>query len=95
MSPKKRIAKFLFDRYFGWRLDELMAPQFPVVLEYPVNPQPRYGYGKPPHPELYKLMNDSRARYNRSLRSMLGIRNLSGVSRSHGTTGMHPQSLAS
>ncbi|PHJ38318.1 hypothetical protein P378_10830 [Desulforamulus profundi] len=28
-----------------------------IFLDYPVNPEPCYGYGKPPHPELTEILN--------------------------------------
>ena len=36
---------------FFWRR------KFPIFLDYPINPVPRYGYGKPPHKKLYELIN--------------------------------------
>lgn len=38
-----------------------------IVLEYPVNPAPRYGYGKPPHPELSKIFQRSESIYEYNL----------------------------
>jgi methyltransferase family protein len=38
-----------------------------VLLNYPVDPRPRYGYGLPPHPELYRLINEGRSRYHRMI----------------------------
>jgi hypothetical protein len=35
----------------------------PIFLDYPIEPQPRFGYGLPPHPELYALINHNRAKY--------------------------------
>src|SRR5688500_6724446 len=40
-----------------------------IALDYPVNPQPRYGHGKPPHEGLYRILAAHRERYARSLRS--------------------------
>ena len=34
-----------------------------LLLEYPVDMQPRYGHGKPPHPALYKIINARRREY--------------------------------
>jgi hypothetical protein len=34
-----------------------------VILDYPVNPRPRYGYGKPPHSKLAEIINANRAAY--------------------------------
>lgn len=37
--------------------------KIPVFIDYPVNPQPRYGHGKPPHKLLYNIINQNRDRY--------------------------------
>lgn len=42
----------------------------PVFLDYPVDPRPRYGYGLPPHPELYALIDSNRSSYAETLRSL-------------------------
>ena len=65
MSLKRLFLRKIFDRYFRWRLPELLEPQFPIVLnyvDYPLAiPSPRYGFGKPPHPRLHELMDARRA----------------------------------
>lgn len=38
-----------------------------LFLEYKVNFKPRYGYGLPPHPELYNIINSNRATYKNIL----------------------------
>lgn len=47
------------------------APRYPIVLDYPVHPEPRFGYGKPPHPELYALYDAQRDEFASLLRSFL------------------------
>ena len=42
----------------------------PVFLDYPIDPRPRYGYGLPPHPELYALIDSNRRAYAEALRSL-------------------------
>ena len=42
-----------------------------LFLEYKVNLTPRYGHGKPPHGELYKIINSNRQEYNKLLVSFL------------------------
>lgn len=42
----------------------------PVFLDYPVNPRPRYGYGLPPHQELYTFIDSNRAAYAEILRDL-------------------------
>ena len=66
LNPLRRAyAWFLWD-YLGhhkearnWILFALKK-RYPIFLEYPVKPQPRYGYGKPPHPGLYEIINRNR-----------------------------------
>jgi len=42
-----------------------------IVLDYPINPTPRYGYGKPPHKKIYEIINMNRADYKKSLKGFL------------------------
>ena len=35
----------------------------PIPINYPVKPNPRYGYGNPPHKGLYDILNTNRKRY--------------------------------
>ncbi|HUC37228.1 MAG TPA: class I SAM-dependent methyltransferase [Acidimicrobiales bacterium] len=44
---------------------------YPIVLDYPVRPEPRFGYGKPPHPELYDLYDRHREQFVVLLQSFL------------------------
>lgn len=39
-----------------------------IELEYAFDSEPRYGHEKPPHPGLYKLLNEGRDRYARWLK---------------------------
>lgn len=47
----------------SWRLDSLLYPAYPILLDYPINSQPRYGYGKPPHTLLNNLIDSNRNKY--------------------------------
>lgn len=44
-----------------------------INLEYPMNPQPRYGYGKPAHQILFNIINNNREVYRQSLTSLLDL----------------------
>ena len=49
-----------------------LHPRFQsLFLEYPVEMQPRFGQGKPPHPELYQLINEGREVYASLLQMVL------------------------
>lgn len=55
----KKLYRFLHPRYQT------------LFLEYPVDMRPRYGHGKPPHPELYELIAKNREDYRNFLQSIL------------------------
>jgi len=42
-----------------------------ITLDYPVRPDPRYGYGRPPHPALQRMIEGGTAGYEARLRSFL------------------------
>jgi hypothetical protein len=57
-------------------LYRFLSPKFQSVhLDYYVDPRPRYGYGKPPHPGLYEIINAKRDLYKSILEEALGYRN--------------------
>lgn len=68
---KDRILRAIFDRYFRWRIEDMVHPQYPVILEYRINPQPRYGYGKPAHPILNKIISCQHDQYKEMLKGFL------------------------
>lgn len=66
-SWKNRVLKAVFDRYMSWRLQDLVHPEYPVILEYPIHPEPRYGEGKPAHPEIGSLLGQNDEAYRSTL----------------------------
>jgi predicted O-methyltransferase YrrM len=67
----KKLARrnnFLFLLY---NLPKLCKGYFPILLDYPIHPQPRYGYGRPPHAELYEMFSAQRASFRQLLLSFL------------------------
>ena len=42
-----------------------------ITLDYPVNPEPRYGYGKEPHRHIYEILNRGRSAYSNTLAGFL------------------------
>ncbi len=42
-----------------------------IFVDYPVKSEPRYGYGKGPHPKLYEIINRDREIYREHLESFL------------------------
>ena len=66
-------------RGFGAFADEAKkvpepAPVQTIALDYKVDPQPRWGYGKPSHPELLRILDAGRARYSDLLGGFLPFR---------------------
>ena len=47
MSLKIRALRFIFRSFMRWRLEEITAPSYPVLLEYAIRPTPRYGVSRP------------------------------------------------
>lgn len=67
---KSFSVKFL-RRHLATCRDALIAEGYPAILEYKVNSRQRYGYGKPPHPILYEIINKNRDYYKKKLESFL------------------------
>ncbi|NQU06426.1 MAG: class I SAM-dependent methyltransferase [Calditrichaeota bacterium] len=68
----------VFKKFYKWVVyfklaivRKLLIGYYPILLEYPYNPKPRYGWGKPPHPVLYKLIDGKRQQYIETLKSFL------------------------
>ncbi|GIH25182.1 hypothetical protein Aph01nite_34920 [Acrocarpospora phusangensis] len=45
----------------------------PIFIDHPVHPEPRYGHGKPDHPELLALVERNRSRYADHLTGFLDL----------------------
>ena len=57
----KRLARKNGFLYALYNIPRLAKGYYPIFLDYPVRPVPRYGYGKPPHPELYAMFSTESA----------------------------------
>ncbi len=44
-----------------------------IYLSYPISPKPRYGYGKPPHSKLLKIIDSERERYQKNLEDFCSL----------------------
>jgi len=56
-------------------LFRFISPKFQnLFLDYKVHFKPRYGYGMPPHPELYALINSKRNNYQLLLQKALNYK---------------------
>ena len=67
---KQKALKAIYHRFMHWRLAELTHPEYPIVLEYPIRPQPRYGEGKPAHPELAAFLGRNDQHYLSTLTTL-------------------------
>jgi len=65
MLKRARVPQFLLSA-----VKKITGNQ-PILLDFPVNPTPRYGYGKPPHPKLYEIINRNRNAYKNTLGNFL------------------------
>jgi hypothetical protein len=45
----------------------------PIFLDYPVEPLPRFGHGKPAHPELTRILAANEGQYVKALSQFLGL----------------------
>ncbi len=69
----KRLARRNGFLYVLYNTTRLFKGYYPIFLDYPVHPIPRYGYGKPPHPQLHALFAAGRERYRNLLRGFLAL----------------------
>ena len=67
MRPRYLGAHFY--RMLFWRLATVVAPGYAILLEYPIDPVPRWGRDKPPHPELDAVIRRNMDRYAEHLRA--------------------------
>ena len=73
---KDRVRGFAWRHPLLWmayNLRHVLKSSQMLFLDYRVEPQSRYGYGRPPHPELLALLEQGRAAYGDLLRSFLGF----------------------
>lgn len=62
-------SEMLKDYYTAkrWRTRGLI----PIPVDYPINPEPRWGHGKPSHKGLYDIVNKNREKYIELLRQFM------------------------
>lgn len=62
-------------------LYRFLSPKFQTLfLEYPVDFKPRYGFGRPPHPQLFEIINEQREAYKDYLQFCLKYKdNIQGI----------------
>lgn len=79
MSLKTTLRR-LADRHGFWtillNLRRVSEGYQPIFLDYPVDAIPRYGYGKPAHPELSEILGRNDRQYSESLSQFLSLSNV-------------------
>ena len=75
------------------KIYRFLSPKFQtLLLEYKVNLKPRYGHGRPPHGQLYDLINAKRSDYKSILEDMLALKDAFFTIKKTGeeTNSLHP-----
>ncbi|MDP9269062.1 MAG: class I SAM-dependent methyltransferase [Acidobacteriota bacterium] len=67
----KRLARRNGFLYVLYNLPRLFKGYFPIFLDYPFEPAPRYGYGKPAHAQLEAMFAAGADAYRQQLREFL------------------------
>ena len=69
-----KIRRRIFHRFFRSRLNEMLAPEYAIVLDCPVKVSPRYGYGKPPHPQIAHILDSGRIEFATRLKGFCKLK---------------------
>ncbi len=69
-----RLLRYIFRKYYRQRLAEMVAPDYPILLDYPVKCSPRYGYGKPPHRQIFAMLEAERNEYGKRLSGFCSLK---------------------
>lgn len=67
----QRLARTNGFLYVLYHLPRLFKGYFPIFLDYPFESTPRYGYGKPAHPQIEKMFAAGAEQYRNQLREFL------------------------
>jgi predicted O-methyltransferase YrrM len=67
----KKLARQNNFSYLLYNLPKLCKGYFPILLDYGLNPQPRYGYGRPAHAELYEMFSARRETFRQLVQRLL------------------------
>lgn len=70
----EKSRRYIFRRFFKYDLPNLLAPDHPILLDYPVKAVCRYGYGKKTHPQLLALLESGRDQYRSRLLRFCALR---------------------
>ena len=79
----RKLKQFIQRNWLLRETHRLLRTRQVILLEFPVASRPRWGYGHPPHPELYEILNRERERYAEHLRGFLALRDSFGPIPAH------------
>jgi hypothetical protein len=71
---QESIKGFLRKRPLLYRVARAIRGDRLILLDYPVKPIPRYGYGKPLHPILLEILDANRVAYRSTLQSFMAFK---------------------
>jgi hypothetical protein len=71
-----KVTRYLSRQYVRRRLAEIVAPGYPILLDYPLKCSHRYGYGKPPHQQLFAMLEAGRNEYAKRLAAFCSLKGL-------------------
>jgi hypothetical protein len=71
-----KATRYLSRQYVRRRVAEMVAPGYPILLDYPLRCSHRYGYGKPPHQQLFAILEAGRNEYAKRLSAFCSLKGL-------------------
>ena len=71
-----KITRYLSRQYVRRRLAEIVAPGYPILLDYPLKCSHRCGYSKPPHQQLFAMLEAGRNEYAKRLAAFCSLKGL-------------------
>jgi hypothetical protein len=74
LNKTLRISRYLLPRLRRQDLQQQDPSHRSISLEHPIKAIPRYGYGRPPHPQLYQIVSRNKTEYRNTLENILSFK---------------------
>jgi hypothetical protein len=71
-----KVTCYLSRQYVRRRLAGIVAPGYPILLDCPLKRSHRYGFGKPPHQQLFAMLEAGRNDYAKRLAAFCPLKGL-------------------
>lgn len=71
---KDKVAVWVKERSSLQAAASIMRGKQTISLDYPIRPEPRYGYGRPLHPQLFKIISAENRNYREQLKKFQSYR---------------------